>query len=99
MKSKKDLKKSIRSITKVSPKDRMDRIYNIKSMIYKQNSTTKTKIKLTGEVGIIKDPDEIRTQLGVNVEVFKQFTGREKNSPQKRILANQSRSHQRVEIT
>ena len=82
MKSMENLKKSMTTRTKVSPKDKMDRIYDIKSMIYKQNNNKKTRIiKSTGEVRTLPDPDEIRRQWGMDVSDFKQFTGRELDAP------------------
>jgi aubergine len=83
MRSMESLKKSMTSRTKVSPKDRMDRINEFKSMIYNRNQRRKVRInRNTGEEKVIPGPDDIREQWGVNVGDFKQFTGRELNSPE-----------------
>jgi aubergine-like protein len=83
MRSMESLKKSMTNRTKVGPKDRMDRINEIKSMIYNKNTRKRIRInKNTGEERQLPDPDDIRQQWGVNIGDFKQFTGRELNAPE-----------------
>ena len=82
MLSMESLRKSMTTRTKVSPKDRMDKIYDVKSMFYCKNKNKKTRVnKTTGELKTLPDPNEIRQTWGVDIGDFKQFTGRELNTP------------------
>jgi len=86
LRSQEPLKKNMTSRTKVTPKERLDRIYQFKQLIYKQYSQKRTvKSKTTDEDVTLPDPNDIRERWGLNIGDFQQFTGRVLEDPEIRF--------------
>lgn len=82
MRSQEGLKKNMTSRTKVTPKDRMNRINEFKNLVYKQNKEKRRRTnKMTNETYTLPDPNEIREQWGLNIGDCKEFKGRELAPP------------------
>jgi aubergine-like protein len=71
------LKKNMTNKTKLNARDRMEKIKEIKHLIYKNNSQKRQRVnKQTQEMYSLADPNEIREMWGLNVGDFKEFIGR-----------------------
>ena len=82
MRSQESMKKNMASRTKVTPKERLDRIYDFRKLIYKQNTLKRTRVnRMTGEEYTLPDPNDIREQWGLNIGDFKEFSGRVLEAP------------------
>lgn len=76
------LKKNMTRGTKITPKERMDKIFQIKQLIYKKNAKKTVKVnRVTREEFELPDPTEIAAQWGLNVTDFKEFKGRQLDTP------------------
>lgn len=76
-----NLKKTMTLKTKLTPKDRMAKIWDFKKLLYKQNSRKQTRTNRSGEEITLSDPNDLREQWGFNISDFKEFKGRQLEAP------------------
>jgi aubergine-like protein len=83
MRANESLKKNMTNRTKVTPQERMNKIYEFKKLLEKQSNKKATRInRQTGEEIILPDPDDIRNEWGLSITDFKDFQGRILEPPQ-----------------
>jgi aubergine-like protein len=77
MKNQDNLKKSMVSGTRLTPKQKMEKIEEIKQLLYKTNSKKRQRTnRATQQTYTLPDPNDIREKWGLNVEKFMEFKGR-----------------------
>lgn len=81
MRSNEGLKKNMTRGTKITPKEKMDRIYQITKLIYAKNSEKRKIKKRSGEEVEVQSPDDIRAMWGCEVTNFMEFKGRILETP------------------